>query len=259
MNARGSVEHSCIVADSDLVQKCFSESESTRSHWQMGKKLLSGFCFGRAVWIQPHWRSDKRVKNVPPVSCTHFHDGKLRKCVDKVQLCTVSASWIKLTVGGVAFNWQTGTEGKEAEQQAEESAPTADCRVKKSRLYLTGKPSFSCFSSLLTAGLFHLMTQLRHSFENSPKKFPDFLSLVIFLCVDHLWRLSEVLCLRGSCRGYTHERLWCWDFNFRLFLWEERCQVRWWMRTPNADWWASRHQLKMAFYSILYTEAEADT
>lgn len=83
-------------------------------------------------------------------------------------------------------------------------APTADCHVKKSRLYLTGKPSFS---SLLTACLFHLMTQLRHSFENSPKKFPDLLSLVIFVCVDHLWRFSEVLFLRGSCRGYTHEWL----------------------------------------------------
>lgn len=158
-----------------------------------------------------------------------------------VQLCTVSASWIKLTVGGVAFNWQTGTESKEAEQQAAVWR-RADFTWQVNRL----SPASPLCSQLV---FFHLMTQLRHSFENSPKKFPDFLSLVIFLCVDHLWRFSEVLCLRGSCRGYTHERLWCWDFNFRLFLWEERRQVRWWMRTPNADWWASRHQLKMAFYS----------
>lgn len=89
--------------------------------------LLFGFCFGRTVWIQPHWRSNKWVKNFPPVSCTHFHDGKLRKCVDKVQLCTVSASWIKLTVGGMAFNWQTGTGSKEAEQQAEEALYVLRC------------------------------------------------------------------------------------------------------------------------------------
>lgn len=127
-------------------------------------------------------------KNVPPVSRTHFHDGKLRKYVDKVQLCTVSASWIKLLGAWPLTDRQ--------EQEAKSS--------RLSRLYLTGKASFSCFSSLLTAALFHLMSQLKHSFENSPKKFPGFLSLVIFFACGSP---VEVLCLTGSCRGYTHERL----------------------------------------------------